>query len=160
MEAGPAFVLLGRVACRTFRCPLVRCGVPTPGQDSSSRKTVWIKEERVMGWGCSECAWVFNPSGPPIGKTLGHNDAEFPRATLRRVCVPRLRPAPSGQRGDAFLVASKSQLVALIATTTLPGVGEKSKVLFFDFTCLGLINETVYLLPCFHPRALASPLGQ
>src|SRR6202795_3162873 len=77
MEAGPAFVLLGRVACRTFRCPLVRCCVPTPGQDSSSRKTVWIKEERVMGWGCSECAWVFNPSGPPIGKTLDQMTRNF-----------------------------------------------------------------------------------
>src|SRR5437016_2359047 len=27
-------------ACRTFRCPLVRCCMPTPGQDSSPRKTV------------------------------------------------------------------------------------------------------------------------
>jgi hypothetical protein len=32
--------------------------------------------------------------------------------------------------------------------------------LFFDFTCLGLINETSYLLPCFHSGALASPLGK
>ena len=51
--------------------------MPTPGQDSSSRKTVWIKEENVMGWGCSECAWVFNPSGPPIGKTLDQMTRNF-----------------------------------------------------------------------------------
>jgi rubredoxin len=42
-----------------------------------SRKTVWIKEENVMGWGCSECAWVFNPSGPPIGKTLDQMTRNF-----------------------------------------------------------------------------------
>src|SRR6202795_3261927 len=76
MDAGPAFVLLGRVACRTFRCPLVRCYVPTPGQDSSSRKMVWIKRE-CNGVGCSECAWVFNPSGPPIGKTLDQMTRNF-----------------------------------------------------------------------------------
>jgi hypothetical protein len=34
------------------------------------RKLVWIVEERFWGWGCSECAWVFNPSGSPTGKSL------------------------------------------------------------------------------------------
>ena len=30
--------------------------------------------------------------------------SEFPRATLRRVCVPRLRQALSGQKGDDCVV--------------------------------------------------------
>jgi hypothetical protein len=30
-----------------------------------------------MGWGYSECAWVFNPSGPPIGKTLDQMTRNF-----------------------------------------------------------------------------------
>jgi hypothetical protein len=30
-----------------------------------NRKQVWIEQQRFRGWGCSECAWVFNPSGPP-----------------------------------------------------------------------------------------------
>jgi hypothetical protein len=34
------------------------------------RKLVWIEEQRFRGWGCSECAWVFNPSGPPTGISL------------------------------------------------------------------------------------------
>jgi hypothetical protein len=34
------------------------------------RKLVWIEEQRFIGWGCSECAWLFNPSGSPIGKSL------------------------------------------------------------------------------------------
>jgi hypothetical protein len=49
------------------------------------RKLVWIEEQRFSGWGCSECAWVFNPSGPPIGDSLHemmqnyewHRDIEF-----------------------------------------------------------------------------------
>jgi rubredoxin len=34
------------------------------------RKLVWIEEKRFQGWGCSVCAWVFNPSGAPTGKSL------------------------------------------------------------------------------------------
>jgi hypothetical protein len=34
------------------------------------RELVWIEQERFRGWGCSECAWVFTPSGIPTGKTL------------------------------------------------------------------------------------------
>jgi hypothetical protein len=33
------------------------------------REMVWIDQPRFRGWG-SQCAWVFNPSGPPIGKTF------------------------------------------------------------------------------------------
>jgi hypothetical protein len=39
-------------------------------QESSSRKLVWVEGQGVVGWGCSECAWVFNPSVPPTAKTL------------------------------------------------------------------------------------------
>jgi hypothetical protein len=34
------------------------------------RKLVWVEEERFQGWGCSECAWLFNPSGAPSGNSL------------------------------------------------------------------------------------------
>src|ERR1700674_2462272 len=26
--------------------------------------------KRIQGWGCSDCAWVFVPSGPPLGNTI------------------------------------------------------------------------------------------
>jgi hypothetical protein len=39
------------------------------GRESSPRKLVWVEGRGVAGWGCSECAWVFNPSGPLTGKT-------------------------------------------------------------------------------------------
>jgi hypothetical protein len=32
-----------------------------------SRELVWIQVKR---FGCSECAWVFNPSGAPTGKSF------------------------------------------------------------------------------------------
>jgi hypothetical protein len=34
------------------------------------RKLVWIEEDRFWGWGCSECAWLFNPSGTLSGKSI------------------------------------------------------------------------------------------
>jgi hypothetical protein len=35
-----------------------------------SRKLMWIEEPRFRGFGCSECAWVFNASGTPAGKSF------------------------------------------------------------------------------------------
>jgi len=49
----------------------------TPGPVSSSREVVWIERQSLVGWGCSECGWVFNPSGPPIGKTLEEMKRNF-----------------------------------------------------------------------------------
>jgi hypothetical protein len=61
------------------------------------RRLVWIETQRFRGWGCSECSWVFNPSGAPVGHSLdemiqnyekqreqefaSHDCAEYPRAT-------------------------------------------------------------------------------
>ena len=61
-----------------------------------ARRLVWIDEIRLRGFGCSECAWVFTPSGLPVGGSLNewvrnldvqlseqfaaHDCAEHPRA--------------------------------------------------------------------------------
>jgi hypothetical protein len=34
------------------------------------RRLVWIDEKRFRGFACSECAWVFNPSGPLTGNSF------------------------------------------------------------------------------------------
>jgi hypothetical protein len=34
------------------------------------RELVWMAQPRFLGWGCSQCAWVFNPTGPPTGETF------------------------------------------------------------------------------------------
>jgi hypothetical protein len=34
------------------------------------RKMVWIEKETFCGWGCSQCAWEFRPSGTLAGKSL------------------------------------------------------------------------------------------
>ena len=57
------------------------------------RDLVWVKAEGFEGWACSQCAWVFNPSAPPVGNTLEemkqnyeqHRDQEF----VSHVCAAR-----------------------------------------------------------------------
>jgi rubredoxin len=47
-------------------------------QENSSRELVWIEGQNVEGWGCSECSWVFNPSGPPAaGESLDEMKRTF-----------------------------------------------------------------------------------
>jgi len=49
------------------------------------RELIWAKTNDFQGWACSQCAWVFNPSAPPVGDTLEemkrnyekHRDQEF-----------------------------------------------------------------------------------
>ena len=53
--------------------------MPHKGQESSSRELLLVEGQSYVGWGCSECAWVFNPSGPPTGKSLGEIKRNFQR---------------------------------------------------------------------------------
>lgn len=43
------------------------------------RKAVWIDERSFQGWGCSDCAWVFKPSGPPTGDSLDEMKQNYER---------------------------------------------------------------------------------
>ena len=47
------------------------------GQESSSRKLVWVEGQSFGGWGCSECTWFFRISGPPTGKSLDEMKLNF-----------------------------------------------------------------------------------
>ena len=47
------------------------------GQESSSRRLVWVEGESFRGWGCSECAWFFSISAPPTGKSLDEMKVNF-----------------------------------------------------------------------------------
>jgi hypothetical protein len=37
---------------------------------ATRRTMIWIEGSHFQGTGCSECAWVFRPSGPPVGDSL------------------------------------------------------------------------------------------
>jgi hypothetical protein len=42
-----------------------------------SRKLVWIEQQRFLGFGCSECVWVFNPTGEPTGNSFAEMMKNF-----------------------------------------------------------------------------------
>jgi hypothetical protein len=46
-------------------------------EENSSRELVWNEGQNVEGWGCSECAWVFNPSGPRADESLDEMKRTF-----------------------------------------------------------------------------------
>jgi hypothetical protein len=49
----------------------------TRHQVAPSREVIWIEEPRFLGWGCSECAWLFKPSGAPVGDSLEEMKENF-----------------------------------------------------------------------------------
>lgn len=41
------------------------------------RKLVWVERPTFHGWACSECAWLFNSTGPPTGDSLAEMQSHF-----------------------------------------------------------------------------------
>jgi rubredoxin len=39
-------------------------------REISARQLVRVEGRSFEGWSCSQCSWVFNPSGPPVGDSL------------------------------------------------------------------------------------------
>jgi rubredoxin len=56
-----------------------------------SRKLVWVESQKFQGWGCSECAWVFNPSGPVVGRSIDemktHYEQQRDKEFTSHVCA-------------------------------------------------------------------------
>jgi hypothetical protein len=59
------------------------------------RKLVWIEKKNFQGYGCSECAWVFNPSGFPTGESLNEMKQNYEqqrdKVFLDHVCAEHPR---------------------------------------------------------------------
>jgi len=45
--------------------------------ESARRKLVWVERQNFQGWACSECAWAFNPLGPPLGRSMDEMKEHF-----------------------------------------------------------------------------------
>jgi hypothetical protein len=61
------------------------------------RKLVWLENQNLQGFDCSECNWVFKPSGIPVGETLEEMkrlyEAQRDKEFTTHVCVKHLRTA-------------------------------------------------------------------
>jgi hypothetical protein len=66
------------------------------------RQMTYISIERSQTWACSDCAWTFNPSGPPRGNSLEEMKQNYERQRDKEyashVCAehPRAKSAREG----------------------------------------------------------------
>jgi hypothetical protein len=64
---------------------------------SRPRTLTWISDAYFHGPGCSQCAWLFRPSGPPTGNSLHEMKKNYVRRCneefARHVCAQHSRPA-------------------------------------------------------------------
>ena len=58
-------------------------------------RLVWIEKKGFRSFGCSECAWVFNPSGSPTDNSFNEMMRNFElqrdREFSSHVCADHLR---------------------------------------------------------------------
>ena len=54
----------------------VKCESPFISiQSGMDREIIWVK--RIERWGCSDCAWAYNPTGSPFGETIDEMMVNF-----------------------------------------------------------------------------------
>jgi hypothetical protein len=66
-------------------------------KEAMRRKLVWVERQKFQGWGCSECAWVFNPSGPVVGRSIDemktHYEQQRDKEFTSHACAAHPRAA-------------------------------------------------------------------
>ena len=51
------------------------------------REMIWVKTAQRQSWVCSECAWWFNPVGPPRGDSLDEMKQNYERQRDKEFAV-------------------------------------------------------------------------
>ena len=64
------------------------------------RKLMRIQEPHFLGWGCSACAWVFKPSGPPTGNSLDEMMEIFKRGRDKEFAIHVCAEQPRAKRAQ------------------------------------------------------------
>jgi rubredoxin len=65
------------------------------------RALIWTEEARFQGWSCSECAWVFSPSGPPKGNSLEEMKEHYERLRGKEFATHVCAEHPRGRKTQA-----------------------------------------------------------
>ena len=59
------------------------------------RRLRWVENQNRQGFGCSECNWLFDPSGPVVGESLDEMKQEYEaqrdKEFAAHVCAEYLR---------------------------------------------------------------------
>jgi hypothetical protein len=68
------------------------------------RELAWAETKGFLGWGCSACAWKFNPEGMPAGATIAEMKQHYQRQrddefqSHRCADYPTVTPPPAQRR--------------------------------------------------------------
>jgi hypothetical protein len=61
-----------------------------------ARKLVWIETQNFQGFGCSQCSWMFKPTGVLVGESLDKMkkdfEAQLEKEFAAHVCVKHPKP--------------------------------------------------------------------
>jgi len=66
------------------------------------RELVWIERQGFLGWGCSECAWVFKPSGTPTGNSLDEMKRDYEQRRDRDFAAHLCADHPGAKNTKGF----------------------------------------------------------
>lgn len=64
----------------------------------------WIEEPLFQGFGCSECAWVFNPSGPPDGNSLEEMKEYYERRRDKEFAIHLCAEHPRARKAKGKII--------------------------------------------------------
>jgi hypothetical protein len=62
------------------------------------RKLVWVEKPNFAGWVCSECAWRFDLSELPSGKSIGEMKENYERQRDMQFQTHECREHPKAPR--------------------------------------------------------------
>jgi len=87
------------------------------------RMLIWIEEPRLHGFGCSECAWTFNPSGPPVGNSLQEMKANYERLRDKEFTIHVCAEHPKAMKANAGVIPAAPSRTIRPALRFLRGTG-------------------------------------
>jgi hypothetical protein len=62
------------------------------------REQVWIENQSFQGFGCSECNWVFKPSGALVGESLDEMKQKYQAQRDKEFAAHVCAKAPKSPR--------------------------------------------------------------
>lgn len=109
---------------RTISVSACEGSISHKGNQSASRKIGMVYGHSLAGWGCSECAWLFNFSGPLSSKSLEEMKRNF-QVQLSKEFTSMLAPSTAALKAeklfpDSSFAANKGRILTeLLAPSPL-----------------------------------------
>jgi hypothetical protein len=66
--------------------------------EAMRRELVWVERPDFAGWGCSQCAWVFNMAGSPIGGSIDEMKRHYEQRRDKEFAISCLREHPRAKK--------------------------------------------------------------